>query len=630
MVVDAFAAGWLGIVPGALVVGLARAHSLDRITRLAVCAAFSPLLVSSAMAAGLAFGAPPAATAWSLVIATGPIALLGGWRSAGESTPPRSTLFAAAGIAIALPALWVALLWWVQPEYRLFGRHNLMHSDLIYQLVRAPWPPEEPELAGLALGYGWFGHGLNAAVGLVSDHPPTRFFPWLNLVSLSATAVLLARAGRELGASAAVSALAASLAFLSFHASLEAAFWFGSPEDGSRLIAPITKFLFLDLMPASMPLIAVVVWAGVRQDAVARVLGSCALLALAASYVAAVPAALCTFAGLSVARLAHDRRFSQRTVHLALLAGLAVAALGMGMAWTPSGPDAPGLMLTPAIGIQEKGLDALLGFGPWWLLGLPASWQAWRRGRPELAGLMLAGAVLAAAYPLLLARNLEYKLVIYARILIAPAVALTLLAWAPRRHAWALAAVITMAVGAASVPRALFRVDHAIAGSVRLDERAFHLRWDDPAEAAWVESIRRETNPETLLITQRCTVMLGALADRSLYAPCAEDGRDIAGYTLWVPANLWLFRGQPQAVLNGRRETLGRLYRAIEPEPFWQAIETIQALDRPLALHFSATDRLKPRWLRTRGVGHEIHRDDQHAVWWLPAGNSIAGLDPGR
>lgn len=237
---------------------------------------------------------------------------------------------------------------------------------------------------------------------------------------------------------------------------------------------------------------------------------------------------------------------------------------------------------------------------------------------------------MAIAYPLLLARALEYRLVIYARFLFAPALGISILAFGSQRRAWALAAVVALATGAASIPRGLYRIDHALTGSVALDERDFYLRWDDPAEAAWLETTRDETSPDTLIITRTCEVMLGALADRSLYVPCAQDGRDIAGYTLWVPANLWLFRGQPQAVLRQRRETVGRLYRAIEAEKFWREVAQLQTLGRPLALHFKANDRLKPRWLEARGLGREIHRDETWAVWWLPAPPSVSRTDLGR
>jgi hypothetical protein len=636
MLVDALVAAWLGIVPGALVLLWLPRAEFDRVLQVALCTAFAPTVVSAAMAGALAFGLDPLAASWGIAIASVPLAFIAFGRSAKARIPAVRLLVLVGGIAVAVPAIWMAIFWWLEPEYRLFGRHNLMHADLIYQVIRAPWPPEEPELAGMALGYGWFGHGFNAAIGLLTDHSPTRLFPWSNLLSLSATAVLMVKATRAAGATHAAAALAAALAFLSFHTGLDPWFWFGSPEDASRLIAPITKFLFLDLMPASFPLLAVVVWGAIDGNRLARIVAAGALFALAASYVAANPAALCVVSGLALARALQAGSFSPSHFSpdlrpLALLFVAAVAALVLGMGITPSGAEAPAMMLTPAIGIREKGWDMLTGFVPWWLLALPAAVQAWRRGRPELAGLLLAGAALAVAYPLLLARNLEYKLVIYARMLIAPALGITLVGWLSSRRAWAAALLLAVATGAASIPRGLFRTEHALAsGTVPLDESEFHLRWADPAEAAWIERTREETDPDTLILTRRCEVMLGALADRSLYAPCAADGRDIAGYTLWVPANLWLFRGQPRAVLGERREALARLYRVIEAEEFWREIEQIRELGRPLAIHFKASDRLKPRWLEARGLGREIHRDDQHVVWWLPAPDSVPRADLGR
>lgn len=142
----------------------------------------------------------------------------------------------------------------------------------------------------------------------MTDHPPTRLFPWLNGLSLASTAGLIARATRAAESSRPAAALAAALAFLTFHSGLDPWFWFGSVEDSSRLIAPITKLLFLDLMPASFPLLTLVLWADVDGNPIPRMLGVCALL------------------------------------------------------WTPAGAEAPALTLTPGIGIREMGWDTLIGF----------------------------------------------------------------------------------------------------------------------------------------------------------------------------------------------------------------------------------------------------------------------------
>jgi hypothetical protein len=628
MLQDAAAVAWLGIVPGALLAALPSSGSVDRITRLALGAAFSPAVVSLTMMFALAAGSDPASTAWTVPFVSIPLAVLLLWRLVADPVPPPTALAAAFAIAVAIPVGWIAVMWLAEPGYRAFGRHNLMHADLIYQLVRLPWPPEATELAGLAMGYGWVGHGFQAALGLVSGHAPTRVFPLANMLALASTAVLLARSARQLGAGAPAAALAGALAVLTFHPTLAPAFWLGGAGGASPLVPPITKLLYLDLMPASFPLLAAIVWSVTQRETRSVWLGALAFPALALIYVAAVPAGLCLVGGVAAARLLRDKDPMDvvRWHGLPLLVGL--LSLLAGTWWTPSGAAVPALLLTPAEGIASKGWDVLMGYGPWWLLALPSSWRAWRAGRPALAGLTLGGAVLATVYPFLLAKNLEYKLVIYARLAIAPALAMTLLP-GPRGAAaagpssatrWAIAAAVTLVVAAASVPRGLARTPaDALKAAVPIDESRFHLRWDDPSEGPWLEVLRAETPPETILLRHRCKVVLGAFADRSLFAPCIQDGREVAGYTLWNEANLWVFRGHPRALIRARRRILERVYRSRDANGFFEALAEVRALGRPVALHLSARDERRPRWLAERGLGREIHADPGQRLWWIPA-----------
>ncbi len=610
---------FLSVAPGFWVAAWLPRGEADGATRLAIAAAFSPSIVSLWMFGSAMWGWDPFACALAAA-ATG-VAAIFLTRRFGERLPGTpAKRWAAAAVAVGLPSLWLAAHWGTDPDFRLFGRHNLMHADMVYQLVRAPWPPESSELAGTPMAYGWFGHGFHAATGLLADRPPTWLFPWHNLVALGATSLLLARCARSLGASTPAAALAGALALLTGNFTFDPAFWMAAPEDPSKVLATATKFLFLDLMPASFPLLGVFLWASVRQTRSATLVGAVAALALGATYIAALPAALSIAAGLGLAHGLTERRVTGIPHSLIALFLAAAAATALATWWTPSGPVAPGVALSPAIAWQEKGLDLLGGFAPWWLLGLPALWVARQSDRPALAGLQLAALVLALAYPALLVRNLEYKFVMYARLLIAPALAISCFAIpAVRRGAWASAVIVALVVGAAALPRGLDRIEQAhLESAVPVGESAFHLTLADGRSEGWLQALAA-TEADTVLVVRRCTVMLGAFANRSLYAPCAADGRDIAGYTLWVPANLYIFRGHPQQLLAERNAQVGSLFRATTPTPFWDALGEVRALGRPVALLLSADDALRPRWMRDAGIGEERYADGVQRLWWIPA-----------
>lgn len=62
------------------------------------------------------------------------------------------------GILFLLLASFLFFRWIENPLSRTFSWHALMHSDIVYALVRGELIPEEPELAGLHLAYGWIPH----------------------------------------------------------------------------------------------------------------------------------------------------------------------------------------------------------------------------------------------------------------------------------------------------------------------------------------------------------------------------------------------------------------------------------------------------------------------------------------
>jgi hypothetical protein len=66
----------------------------------------------------------------------------------------------------------------------MFNGHAWMHADIIYMISNGELLLDEPELAGIRLGYPWAGHVFQACLSYVIDSPPVSSYIWTNLVWL--------------------------------------------------------------------------------------------------------------------------------------------------------------------------------------------------------------------------------------------------------------------------------------------------------------------------------------------------------------------------------------------------------------------------------------------------------------
>ena len=85
----------------------------------------------------------------------------------------------------------IAFLWWSDRDYRVYGWHNAMNSAMCYRVAALPAVPEDPDLAGVRLNYGWLGHVQTSAIAWRADVAPTLVFPCLNALMLLVTLVFM-------------------------------------------------------------------------------------------------------------------------------------------------------------------------------------------------------------------------------------------------------------------------------------------------------------------------------------------------------------------------------------------------------------------------------------------------------
>jgi hypothetical protein len=637
----------MGVLPGAAL-AFPLGRSLELASRVAIAIVLSPLLVSIVFVGSLLLGVAPGSAAGvaGLTVLPGVWALFRVGRAdpgspAGPRIRPRELALICG--ALSLPLLWLVIHWLVHPQLLSFGFHNLLHVDMVYELVRPPLWPEEPEAAGLPLNYSWLVHGAWAAKGLLADRPPIAIYPVSNLLLLAGTLVLVERSAHALGLPRAASLLAAVLAVLGGHLLLEAARLAGaSAEDqaalfgDARLASPVIKFALLDGMPVSIALFAGSLRLGVALQGAAalragaeslatdaRVLGLLAfvLLAMALMYPLALPPTVGWLGSLAV--LEHFWGTREGRARMRLLAGLALAltalALALGVLQQSTSNSLTGLASgTEALG---KLRHVLLATAPLLLFAMPAGLAALRSRDTLLSALFLCALGNTLAYAVLSARFLEYKFVLYSRLPVAIVIAASYAALASRtRWAQPVAGAAVLTVAGLSLMGSLHREWPASwERAPQLDNRSFRMALgSEEPHAAWTNAVRENTPEDTVLVAHGPTLHVGTFANRALFGPAEFDGFASPGYGLGNIGNLVQFRAHPEQELRMRMRMLSAIYRGPSHQHFYRAIGVVRELGRPVAVWMPADETERLDWLLSIG-GRLIHRDERSVLWWIDA-----------
>lgn len=634
----AFTIVFFTVAPGSWLIFAMGLPEVRMPVRVALAAALSPAVLALQFLAVKAVGIPIAYVPLGLVLLNLPGLLLLG-RALARTTMLRwpqgligGTLF------FGLLTTYLALPWRLIPNLRPFAWHALWHTDITYSLMRPGLLPEEPELAGVRLAYGWVAHVYWAVVGWLTNWPPTLTYAISNVIWLLIALVLiyeLCVAGLKLAP--ALAWLGSGLLFVGTNivgvllwSYANDWHWHREYLGDLRYTPMLAKYIGFETMPFAFALLIGTVLIGVLalQQPIRRLpwLLGVLLTALGLIYPLLLPAAGLV-AGcmwlLLVTRLDRDgASYSWRTlvaVAVAALLSMAIAYLFLTLI-TADSANQP-IHLTPLALMKEKAQQsvvALLLFAPA-LLYLATALP--RRRGPAF---LLTGATVGLVLLYLVAdlEGLEYKYILAATIVAAPLGAAglgQLLPTTPVR--WATAFGITaFLIGANQF--FMFHTGAQIPGNLgnapAIDERSFQLRLATAqADAAWVEAIRSQTPVDTVVITHDSRAHLGPFVDRALYLPSDRQGEATTGYSVDNRYNLLTWRGYPMTLYEERSATVAALYSET-PAEWAAALESLHALQRPVALHFEA-GAAQLTWLRQHGPGAELFADSQDVVWLVSA-----------
>ena len=90
------------------------------------------------------------------------------------------------------------LIYAVNPKWRFFSAHGLMHTAIVYQIGNGTITPNNPFLGGEPLYYNWGYHSLAALLTRVLNLAPSYSFALINIISLVLAMILVYKISRQL------------------------------------------------------------------------------------------------------------------------------------------------------------------------------------------------------------------------------------------------------------------------------------------------------------------------------------------------------------------------------------------------------------------------------------------------
>lgn len=629
------------LLPGAWVAYGFQLNALRWPTRLALGGALSPVVLAVQMVALKAVGIPFAYIPTLLLIGNLPVL----WlilraidHNQSESKRSKRGALIGGGLLFSLLALYLLIPWQLVQNLRAFAWHALWHTDITYALTRNTLLPEEPELAGLTLAYGWVGHAYWSVVGWSSNLPPTMIYTISNLIWLLFTFLLayeVAVSGFRLGRPAALTSV--GLTCLGTNAlgavawTLEQDWHWRSEYLGDIRYTPLlSKYLGFETMPFAFALLlgvallsVVAVQQPVRQLAAPLAI---TLTALGLIYPILLPVG-CLLAGALWLLLVI--RLDQKTA-IYTWPTLAWVAAGVGasvflafafLALVTQDRSTSAIHLSTVAAMQPKLyhlVSALLLFVP---ALLPLGGALVKRNAPVLL-LAAAGLGTMALYVVADLDKLEYKYMLAATIVLAPLAAdgidWVLYRWPNLQWGVTFAGVIGLfVIHQALMLRVGAQIPENLVHAPPLREDHFWVGLGPTdANARWTNAVRMWTPEETILVVNQSTIHISTFAGRSLYAPGDTDGTATTGYSVDTRFNLLTWRGYPPELYEDRLALVQTLYTTTAVTEMQAAIAQLLTLQRPVAIHFTPEIPLY-QWLQTEGIGTELFADETQSVWLL-------------
>jgi hypothetical protein len=542
------------------------------------------------------------------------------------------------GAVYAIVAACVAIPWLWQPDFRRYSWHGLLHTDIIYVIARGALLPEEPELAGVSLGYPWIGHVYWSLLAWSADLSPTVIYLVTNLALLGAIGMLYYSLTRDLGASKVTSlatpvilALGTNLPGLigwSIIPPNDNGFWWAILGD-LRYAPFLLKFVTFETMPFGLVLYSALAFLSAsilrKHKKLELFLIPMIVMATGALYPNLFPASVLLLAGL-IGTFLFGRRYidgqytGKYLISLVALSAMAVIGGILFVKLYTLGRVNGVLEISSPAAIAKKSVAAVLALGPF----AAAMYWTWKfepstRRAPLLALAFGASGAVVLNLLLRIGGLNEYKFLMAAGIcLAAPAMAgFERMFLKTQRAQWAILAICPVFLVLVMVSYSANRIPNHGTKPLNAIEGSFWLNLSpDNADARWTDAIRKKTPPTTVIVVNHPEFHTTSFTARSLLVPSEGVNRHF-GYNMDSQFNMLVERGYSRDLFENRYRLLEKIYAA-EPGDMKQVLKQLMALKRPIAIVFRPDDgRAFLGWLRANRIGLDLFSDDNGRAVYL-------------
>jgi hypothetical protein len=547
---------------------------------------------------------------------------------AGTPTGLLAPLWCFGLLIIPLLAMWLGI-----PNCRVYTWHNMMQMDACYQIVDLPAIPQEQDLAGVRLNYGWLGLVQFTSVSWLMDCPPTLVFPWLNGLQLLALVVLMYETARQFRAQhPIVIASTVAIVLLGTNAVGNVNALFKGPPffRGEVRTGPfIAKYCGIDAMDIGLGLVAALVYAITlsTRRTVERIwlFVPILLLAIGLSYPLLLPSAVlvsCLWGVILTGTLRLScPRYSRTTLWLLIFAaGTAVAITALYLRFLSDGRPMHALEFARGGELKTNIKRAFFGIGLMFALACPSILNAWRR-RDTPTLLLAVSALLATTLYLAtyMPDRVQYKNICVSELCLAPLVSVQLGTWFGGFGRMSIARAMTVAVIVQAIAAACLWFVHRpreLAWAIPINESSFYVRAAGGSDNAWLEAIRTETPRDTLLVLPDSRLPVSTLTGRASLVAAQAPGKTRVGHGVDTGVALMQIRGYPSALYHRLSELRQQCYS--ERADFARLTSVLQAFHRPVAVVFENPRASYLAWLQSSNVGISIGQDTNRIIRLLP------------
>lgn len=596
----------------------------------------SPLVVCLQFYAVRLLGASFELTCVLLAIGNAPALILilknhGRWRF-----PDRYTLVGMATIVLIPLASMAPLMFDLQ---RMYLGHAWIYAEPSYLFARGDLVLEDPDLAGMRLGYPVWGELLYQGVlSFLLDSPPMASFVWNHLIWLILIYSFAGGIATELGGGKLARYSAGFWLFFGVNAAgygLQHLVpeWFAQRYNiwGDWRYTPwVLKFWDFNTMPLVLGILTALLYVLVRSSVLSRsvVILICLLASSVGIFYPILFPVVAVLLGARALSLLVERDGKKRLdigrEWFALAGVMLVSTLAMLATLhflTADRVTGTGVKLT-ALNWTTRTAQAALVIAPLAAGLIVSILHCWRSRRSRTVMLALTGvisSVMSVAIFIPYWSN-EYKFIFTAAICLAPFAAIATEIFARKigdRRAIPVLTLVAVLLVAPFIHKVYYwegDPDHRIPST---DIRSFHLRLD-PVEplSRLCDAIRRAVPPDGILLLQNGEHHFPSLTGRSMYVP--PRNISYTGVNQGADALLALIRGYGQEVLTERRAILAGVFDADDNLRRLHALKRVQSLGRPIAIILEPHHKALLEHLRQDGWGAQVYHEKGFTIWLIP------------